>query len=231
VLRRLVGRLRAVVDPVGRLVDQRVERLDRAPGAEPVACVALVGEAGELEETNTRRLADERAGNGLGMIPSGLVVVGQHDDIGASELIGVGLPPLAGTARIAGRHDAKVRQRLDILLALDDEHTPLRGDRFGQVGQAVENAGNALEIPDPATLAVGPPLAECFWGEPDDLEQQRSKFVGVVVTRDDLVLKICAAVAGVAVTVLAQPFPRIVDALAIEEIEHPAAFAGLVVEP
>ena len=119
----------------------------------------------------------------------------------------------------------------NVLLALDDEHAPFQRERFHQVGQAVENAGDALEIPHPAALAVGPPLAECFWGEPDDLEQQRSEFVGVVVTRDDLVLRICAAVAGVAVAVLAQPFPRIADALAIEEIEHTAAFAGLVVEP
>ena len=122
-------------------------------------------------------------------------------------------------------------QALNVLLALDDEHAPFQRQSFDQVGQAVENAGNALEIPNPAALAVGPPLAEGFRREPDDLEQQRSEFVGVVVSRDDLVLRICAAVAGVAVAVLAQPFPRIVDALAIEEIDHAAAFAGLVVEP
>ena len=124
VLRSLVGRLRAVVGPIGRLVDQRVEGLDGAAGGEPVAYVALVGEAGQLEQADARGLADERAGNGLGMIAAGLVVVGQHDDIGAGELIGEGVPPLAGAAWIAGRDDAKARQRLDILLALDDEHAP-----------------------------------------------------------------------------------------------------------
>jgi hypothetical protein len=217
--------------PVGRGLDQFVQRLDSAALREPIGCVALVGQAGKVEEADARGLAHERAGNGLGMIPSGLVVIGQHDDIGAGELIGVGVPPLAGAAWVAGCDDAKARQAFNVLLALDDEHAPFQRESFHQVGQAVENAGDALEIPDPAALAVGPPLAECFWGEPDDLEQQRSEFVCVVVTRDDLLLRICAAVAGVAVAVLAQPFPRIADALAVEKIEHPAAFADLVVEP
>ena len=74
VLWGLVGRLRA--GPFGRGFDQVVERLDSAALREPIGHVALVRQAGELEEADARRLADERAGNGLGMIPSGLVVVG-----------------------------------------------------------------------------------------------------------------------------------------------------------
>jgi hypothetical protein len=125
----------------------------------------------------------------------------------------------------------KARQALNVLLALDDEHAPFQRESFHQAGQAVENAGDALESPDPAALTVGLPLAECFWSEPNNLEQQCSEFVGIVVTRDDLVLRICTAVASVAVAMLAQPFPRIADALASEKVEHTTAFAGLMVEP
>ena len=132
VLRGLVGRLRA--GPVGRLVDQRVERLDGAALREPIGHVALVRQAGELEEADARGLAGERTGNGLGMIPSGLVVVGQHDDIGAGELIGVDVPPLAGAAGVAGCDDAKARQALNVLLPLDDEHAPFQRESFHQVG-------------------------------------------------------------------------------------------------
>src|SRR5262245_18912021 len=173
-------------------------------------------------------------GNGLSMIPSGLVVVGQHDDIGAGELIGVGVPPLAGAAGVAGCDDAKARQALNVALALHDEHAPFQWESFHQVGQPVENASDALEIPDPAALAVGLPLAECFWGEPNNLEQQRSEFVSVVGGRDDPMPPVGAAVIAadaVCITILAQPLPGLGNVFALEQIEHAAAFVGLEIKP
>ena len=215
VLRSLVGRLRAVVGPVGRLVDQRVEGLDGAAGGEPVGCVALVGEAGQLEEADARRLAGERAGHVLRMIAAGLVVVGDDDHIGAGEVLGKGRVPLAGTAWIAGRGDAVAGERQNVLLALDDEHAPFQRERLDQLGQAVRHLPHALDAPHPAVLhlvrrivrACPAPLAKGFRVEPADLEQQRAEFVGVVVGRDDLEL-LRAVVVCVAVAVLAQPFPR-----------------------
>ena len=94
VLRSLVGRLRAVVGPVGRLVDQRVEGLDGAAGGEPVACVALVRQAGQLEEADARGLAGERAGDCLRMIAAVLVIVRDDDHVGAGQMIGKGRVPL-----------------------------------------------------------------------------------------------------------------------------------------
>ena len=61
-----------------------------------------------------------------------------------------------------------------------------------------------------------------------DLKQQRAVFVGVVVGRDDLPFA-RAVVTVFGEAVVAQPLPRIGDALALEQVEDAAAFLRFVV--
>ena len=100
------------------------------PAANQSDTSPLSGRPGSSSDADARRLAGERAGNVVGMLAAGVVVVGDDDHIGAGEMLGeVGLP-LAGAAGVGGRGDAVAGERLDVLLALDDEHRLLERDRL-----------------------------------------------------------------------------------------------------
>src|SRR5262249_54150794 len=93
--------------------------------------------------------------------------------------------PLAGAAGVArGRH-ADRAQRGDVLLALDDHYRASLGDVFDQLGQAVRDLLNAVEVPDPSALAVRSALAKIFRIVLDDLESELTVWGVVVERRDD----------------------------------------------
>ena len=131
VLRSLVGRLRAVVGPVGRLVDQRVEGLDGAAGGEPVGYVALVGRPGSASRRMRAALpASERATSCACSRPS-LSLSGMTITSAPARCSAKAGSHLCGATCVAGRRDAVAGERENVLLALDDEHAdvPARAPR------------------------------------------------------------------------------------------------------
>ncbi len=57
------------------------------------------------------------------MIPARLVVVGQADDIAASEILAVFSSPLAGAMRVCGGDKAQVDEAINVLLPFRDEYS------------------------------------------------------------------------------------------------------------
>ena len=171
-----------------------LKRLDGAAGGEPVGYVALVGEAGQRQQADARRLAGERAGHFLRMLVAVLVIVRDDDHVGADQVLGKGRVPLVCTTCIAGRRDAVAGERENVLLALDHEQPMFQRQRLDELGQAERHLPHAFDAPHPAILhlvrwivrACPAPLAKGLRLEAADLEQQRAGFVGVVVGRDDL---------------------------------------------
>ena len=164
------------------------------PGGEPVACVTLLGEAGQRQQADARRLAGERAGHFLRMLVAVLVIVRDDDHVGADQVLGKGRVPLVCTTCIAGRRDAVAGERENVLLALDHEQPMFQRQRLDELGQAERHLPHTFDAPHPAILhlvrrivrACPAPLAKGLRLEAADLEQQRAGFVGVVVSRDDL---------------------------------------------
>ena len=123
-------------------------------------------------------------GDLVGMAAAGVVVVGQDADGESLEVPVQFLRPLVGAAGVAGGDEAEARQPIDVLLALDDENGIIGGVR-PQLEQPIGHLADALDAPGPASLAVRTALAEVLRLVADDLEQQLSGLVAVVVGGDD----------------------------------------------
>jgi len=131
---------------------------------------------------------EQRSGDLGRMVPTALVAVGRDDHVGAGEHLAGGrgdCGPLSGAAGVAGGGVAGGDERVGVLLALHDEHSPLCLDGAEHLRQPVRHAGRVAELPDPTALAVGAALAKGLRLEPDDLVEQLAGAVGVVVGRDD----------------------------------------------
>jgi hypothetical protein len=74
-----------------------------------------------------------------------------------------------------------------ILLAFADEDGAV--GIFQQFRPAVRYTTDAVEVPDPSALAIRLTLAKVLRFEPDDLVEQCSLVVGVVIRRVDLALR------------------------------------------
>ena len=130
-----------------------------------------MGETGQINDPNAVGLADEGAGHIEGMGAAWRVVVREDDDVGADQVLCILGAPFASTLRVAGRRDAKARQRLDIFFALDDDDELTSRNRLTHPGQSEKHARDAVEIPEPAAMAVRPPLAERLGSKAYDLKQ------------------------------------------------------------
>ena len=117
----------------------------------------------------------------LRVCSAGSIVVGNDDHIGAGEVLIILAVPLAGALWVCRRHQAEPCGRVHIPFALDHEHRMIAGDRLEQFGKAVEHQAHAIEIPDPAAVAIWPPLAKRLRLEAANLKQQLAGFIGVVV--------------------------------------------------
>src|SRR5262249_617356 len=89
------------------------------------------------------------------------IVVVEHDDRGAAQLLAVYLLPLrllahlAGAVRVAGRGDADGPQVVGVLLALDDRNVPTLLAGFDHLIDAVhELRVDALDVWNPTTRTV-----------------------------------------------------------------------------
>src|SRR5262245_49611009 len=175
---------------LGRLLDDLPQLLNRAAAArEPIAdVIALVDvrpEPREVENANPARV--ELARDILYVVASRLIVVATADDVSTIEDRAEVLAPLACAHRIAGSGNALGPKRLDILLALDNEHDVIGGDGLDQLWQSIRDDAHALDGP---FLLLGPgPLAELLRAverfEFENLKQSIAGLVAIVERRLD----------------------------------------------
>ena len=62
--------------PYRRGADERLKRLPRPAGGDPVGRVALFGQAGQLDDPHGARDAGETTGDRLGVVAAGVVAIG-----------------------------------------------------------------------------------------------------------------------------------------------------------
>ncbi|HZU83261.1 MAG TPA: hypothetical protein VE987_10110, partial [Polyangiaceae bacterium] len=171
-----------------RLAIHRVHEARRHLAAHRVQ-VAHVLAFAALAEANGRGDVAQAVGHLASVPASRLVLVGDdhHGPAGENFPGQVGdHAPLARAPRVAGGEKAVRRERVRVLLALDDEHGSVRVVG-GELGQAVEYAAHTVELPDPTAVAVWAPLKEPLAGLAYDLEKQRAALVVVGVSRFDRV--------------------------------------------
>ena len=226
-----LGRLRC---PNRRELGQVEQLLGRASCSKPVGDVALVGKLGQRQEPDAPGSASQAIGDRVGVAPADVVIVRQHDDVGTVEPLGIGWCPLTSAARRAGGSKAGAGQEVGRLLALDDEDWLAGADGAQHVGKAIRDTLDALHVPMPAAAAIGSTLAEGLRLEPDYLEQQRTISIGVGVCGDLALPTGLGLFSRCQMPALLEPsHAGAVDQAApdAEQVEHTAAFAGLVVEP
>jgi hypothetical protein len=95
-------------------------------------------------------------------------------------------PPLAGASRIRRRHQADICQGIGIFLPFDDEDPISSCDSGKDFRQPVENALDALQVPDPPIRTVGPPADESLRPLAYDLVDDLAGVISVGVDRDDV---------------------------------------------
>ena len=106
----------------------------------------------------------------FGERPPGRVgVTGDEHPCAAAEGVRVFVLPGRGTHRGRSCDEAERGERFSILLALGTPHGAVIAASGQHFRQAVEDTGDALEVPDPFR-AVVVALAEAFGGEADALE-------------------------------------------------------------
>ena len=97
------------------------------------------------------------------------VVVWQHHNIGAAQVLRKFITPLFTSARICRRGEADGVEIFGILLPLRDANRFAGGHGVDEFGQPVGDAARVLQVPNPTTASVWAPLAKIFGIETDDL--------------------------------------------------------------
>src|SRR5262249_13817264 len=113
------------------------------------------------------------------------VVVGQNDDIGAAQVLGILVAPFLDATGIRRRRETDGVKIIDVFLAFGDVDNLAGGHRLDELGQPIRYAARVLQIPDPAAATVRPALSEILRLVAYDLEQDLPGLVGVVVDLDD----------------------------------------------
>ena len=117
---------------------------------------------------------------------AGDIAVGNDDHIGAGEILIVLAAPFAGALWVRRCHQAEPCGCVHILFALDHEHRMVAGNRFEQLGEAIEHHAHAIEIPYPAAVTIRPPLAKRLGSEAHCLKQQLAGLIHVGILGDGL---------------------------------------------
>src|SRR5262245_38989485 len=187
-------RCSAVSDPLALrshrlLICSPVHKLfRRASRFQPIADIAMRGQSRQLDYLDCCFDALVRTRYLLCMCATWLIVIGQDIDRGALEVLRIFVAPFAGTVRIACRWHIDCRERISILLPLDNKGRPLVGKRLDKLREPIENALHTIELPNPATSTIGSALPKVFRLEPQHLVQKRSALVGVIVCCNDTLL-------------------------------------------
>src|SRR5262249_24606949 len=118
--------------------------------------------------------------SGVRVLASRPIIVGQGDaliDAGASDLLRVLIPPALGSACAGRGRYVDGPKRIRVLFTLDEEDGPL----IRELGEAIHDALDVAQVPDPAITAVGAPHAKRLRVVPAVLVQQGAVDVAVVV--------------------------------------------------
>src|SRR5207302_5464146 len=139
---------------LGGADDHCLQRLGSAAGSEPFRHVAVLVHTRKLQDPQGSSDACERARDLLCMSPSGLIMIGNHDDPRAREVGRKLPPPLARAAGIACRDEPAGAQAFDVFLTLDEYNPPIVLDAGYQLRQPVYDAAHAGQVPPPAASAI-----------------------------------------------------------------------------
>src|SRR5262249_46035396 len=126
---------------------------------------------------------------GVGLALAVLIIVGDDDDIGATEKFVVFVAPLADAAGMGGGDIAELDRSLGVVLALAVENELARLHPRDKLGQPVEHPAHVPELANPSVLAVRAALTKAVVGNlgvvADHLIQQPARFVVIGIERAD----------------------------------------------
>src|SRR5260370_41448634 len=111
-------------------------------------------------------------------------MVGRRDTVGAGRGLVVLGARFVGPAGAGGRGKPESANIVAIFLTLGDVDSVPVGDRLEQVGKAIKNPANAIEVPNPALSSCArTSLSKILRLKSDDLVQQLSILIVVGVVR------------------------------------------------
>ncbi len=147
---------------LGLGLHQIIKGRDGAARLQPFHHIALGRQGGQVQIANTPGNGRELGCHQIAMLLTGLVIVGQNDDISALKIALQPIPPFAGAHRVRGGREAERGQRLGGFFTFNEEDDRPPGDGFLHIGQPVGHHLGIFEVPDPLArmLRVRPALAE-----------------------------------------------------------------------
>jgi hypothetical protein len=197
---RPLGLLGRPVDRRCRL-DESEKVVDSVTGHNPIGHVSFVGQSRQIHGPDLGGVGQHRTHYVDNTCPPDVVVVPEHDDprpgqIGPSPF---GRPVLR-PHRVRRGRESDPGHGVCVFLTLDHEHRHPFGDCMLQLAQAIGDSGDTLHVGDPPTLPVGPTLGETVPGTPDDLIEQLSGCVDVVIRGHDPVIGLPVVPVGEEIT-------------------------------
>src|SRR5262245_5917759 len=164
---------------------------------------------------NADPLSDAAKGRGhlVGVLAARSIIVDQHDDVGAAQVVGILVAPLLDAAGAGRRLETNSTEIVDVLLALGDKDRLSRSNSPREFGQPRGNAAHVAEFPDPATVTIRLALTEVLWLKAHDLEQQRAVLVAIIIGLDNLGLRMADDLRRPEQAFASQPCGRLVVSL------------------
>ena len=128
-------------------LDHQLLQLGDGPaGVEPVADVALLGQAGRARILMLAAVPCSFLATSCGVVAAGLVIVGKDHDVAAVEPPSEAVRPFPGASGVAGRDQPQLGQPIGVFLAFDDVDFA----RVEQLGKPIGDLLNTLDPPGPA---------------------------------------------------------------------------------
>src|SRR5262249_7049539 len=106
------------------------------------------------QNTNALGSASERSTNDVDVFPPGIVVVGQKNNVCATQKYCMFGFPLFCTASAARCRDIPRAKQVDLAFALDNKDRMICRDSFGQLPNPIWQYRNALDVPQPLAGAI-----------------------------------------------------------------------------
>src|SRR5690606_6029991 len=124
------------------------------------------------------------------VLPPGVVVVRENDNVLTSEVLAILFTPLSRSSGVAGGDQAEFGESIGILLTFDNMHRFTSGGS-NQFRKPVGYEFDPPHVPSPSAGAIGPPMSEVLGFQPAHLKPKFTIFVFVVVLLHDLSAALC----------------------------------------